>query len=112
MEKKLNNSIDEVVNYIINTKEYKDCIKYKELMDEDNNIKELVSKIKKLQKEYVRTEDKDIKDELDILEKELNNNDIYIKYNQNLEIVNQMISYVKDELNDYFDKLLNNESTL
>ena len=107
MEKKLNNSIDEVVNYIINTKEYKDCIKYKELMDEDNNIKELVSKIKKLQKEYVKSNNDDIKLELDKLEDELNNIDTYVIYNQNLEVVNNMINYVKEDLNDYFYNLLN-----
>ena len=84
MEKELSNSIDELVNYITSTKEYKNCIKYKELMDEDNNIKEL-----------------------DKLEDELNNIDTYVIYNQNLEVVNNMINYVKEDLNDYFYNLFN-----
>ena len=107
MEKELSNSIDELVNYITSTKEYKNCIKYKELMDEDNNIKELVSKIKKLQKEYVKSNNDDIKKELDKLEDELNNIDTYVIYNQNLEVVNNMINYVKEDLNDYFYNLFN-----
>ena len=107
MEKELSNSIDELVNYITSTKEYKNCIKYKELMDEDNNIKELVSKIKKLQKEYVKSNNDDIKIELDRLEEELNNIDTYVIYNQNLEVVNNMINYVKEDLNDYFYNLFN-----
>ena len=108
MEKKLSNSIDDLVDYIINTKEYKNCIKYKEEMEKDKSIIDKVNSIKKLQKQYVRTNDLSIKEELDILEKELNDNDLYTKYNQNLEVVNNMINYVKDELNDYFYKLLNN----
>ena len=55
MEKKLSNSIDELVNYIINTKEYKDCIKYKKEMENDKNILDKVNSIKKLQKEFVRS---------------------------------------------------------
>ena len=107
MEKKLSNRIDDLVDYIINTKEYKNCIKYKEEMEKDDNIKEKVSNIKKLQKKYVNSNDISIKEELDKLEDELNNMDLYIKYNQNLEVVNKMISYTKDELNDYFYNLLN-----
>ena len=107
MEKKLSNSIDCLVDYIINTKEYKNCIKYKEEMEKDNSIKEKVNSIKKLQKQYVNSNDISIKEELDKLEDELNNIDLYVKYNQNLEVVNQMISYTKDELNDYFYNLLN-----
>ena len=94
MEKKLSNSIDELVNYIINTKEYKDCIKYKKEMENDKDILDKVNSIKKLQKEFVRSNNSDIKDKLDLLEEELNNNDLYTKYNQNLEVVNQMICYV------------------
>ena len=107
MEKKLSNSIDDLVDYIINTKEYKNCIKYKEEMEKDDNIKEKVSNIKKLQKQYVKSNDNSIKEELDNLEEELNSIDLYVKYNQNLEVVNNMISYTKDELNDYFYNLLN-----
>lgn len=107
MEKKLSNTIDDLIDYIINTKEYKNCIKYKEEMENDDNIKEKVRIIKKLQKQYVNSNDISIKEELDKLEDELNNMDLYIKYNQNLEVVNQMISYTKDELNDYFYNLLN-----
>ena len=107
MEKKLSNSIDCLVDNNINTKEYKNCIKYKEEMEKDNSIKEKVNSIKKLQKQYVNSNDISIKEELDKLEDELNNIDLYVKYNQNLEVVNQMISYTKDELNDYFYNLLN-----
>lgn len=107
MEKELSNSIDQLVNYIINTKEYNNCTKYKKEMENDRDIIDKIESIKKLQKQYIRSNNASIKDELDALEDELNNNYLYVKYNQNLEAVNNMINYVKEELNDYFYKLLN-----
>lgn len=99
--------LDEVVNVIKDSKEYKTCIDLKKRMESNEDINDLVKKIKILQKKYIRTNDKDIKLELDSLEKELNEIPIYHIYMENLEKVNDMINYVKDELNDYFDKLLN-----
>ena len=95
--------LDEVVKVIKDSKEYKTCIDLKKQMEsnEDNNL--LVKKIKILQKKYIRTNDKDIKLELDNLEKELNEIPIYHIYMENLEKVNDMINYVKEELNSYFD---------
>ena len=99
--------LDEVVNVIKNSKEYKNCIDLKERMNSNEDINSLVKKIKILQKKYIKTNDKDIKLELDTLEKELNEIPIYHIYMENLEKVNDMINYVKDELNNYFDILLN-----
>ena len=107
MEKELSNSVDDLINYIVNTEEYKSCIRYKEELNNDISIKDKVSKIKRLQKEFVKSNDSKIKREIDILDKELNNIDLFCKYNHNLEIINNMINYVKDELNDYFSKLFN-----
>ncbi len=99
--------LDEVVKVIKDSKEYKTCIDLKKQMESNEDINLLVKKIKILQKKYIRTNDKDIKLELDNLEKELNEIPIYHIYMENLEKVNDMINYVKDELNSYFDLLLN-----
>ena len=99
--------LDEVVKVIKDSKEYKTCIDLKKQMESNEDINSLVKKIKVLQKKYIRTNDKDIKLELDNLEKELNEIPIYHIYMENLEKVNDMINYVKDELNNYFDLLLN-----
>ena len=107
MEKELSKKLDDIVDYIVDSKEYKECIKYKEEMDKDESINITIKEIKKLQKQYINSNDKDIKNNLDNKIDELNNNILYNKYNQNLEVVNNMINYVKEELNDYFDKLLN-----
>ena len=50
-----------------------------------------------------------IRNQLEVkkLEKELNEIPLYVRYMEHLERVNQMINYVKDELNDYFYHVLN-----
>ena len=103
----LNRNLDEVVNCIKNSKEYKKCIELKEKMDTNDEINSLVKEIKLKQKKYIRSNDSNILEELKLLEDKLNNIPIYHIYLENLEEVNNMINYVKDELNDYFDKLLN-----
>ena len=103
----LNNRVDELITYIKDSNEYKKCISLKKQMDENDYIKDLVARIKKLQKEYIKNNDFKIKEELDKLTTELNEIPVYYVYNQNLEKVNEMILYVKDSLNNYFDELLN-----
>lgn len=103
----LNNKIDDVVNTIKNSKEYKKCIELKKQMDSNEEITHLVKEIKIKQKKYIRNNDSNILNELKELENRLNEIPIYHIYLENLEIVNNMISYVKDELNDYFYLLLN-----
>lgn len=83
-------------------------MRLKALMEKNSEIKELVEKIKELQKKYIRSGyDEKLKEELDVLEKRLYAIPIYDIYQRHLEEVNQMINYVKDEMNDYFYKVLN-----
>lgn len=104
---KLNSRIGEVVDCIKESKEYKKCLELKEKMKSNDEINSLVKEIKSKQKKYIRTNDSNILSELSELEEKLNCIPVYHVYTENLEKVNYMINYVKDELNDYFDKLLN-----
>lgn len=104
----MNKELDEVINTIINSDDYKSCIQLKEKMSTNKEICELVEKIKILQKKYVRENGEEVLEELKLLEERLNEIPIYVIYMQHLEKVNEMINYVKDELNDYFYKVLNN----
>ena len=108
MESFVNKKLDEVINCIINSDDYKSCVQLKEKMSTNKEICELVEKIKKLQKKYVRENDEEVLAELKLLEEKLNEIPIYVIYMQHLEKVNEMINYVKDELNEYFYKVLNN----
>ena len=104
---KFQNSLEEVVSCIKNSKEYKIVIELKNKMSTNEEINSLVREIKIKQKKYIKSNDSNIKDELDQLEKRLDEIPIYHIYLENLEKVNEMINYVKDELNQYFDILLN-----
>ena len=102
----VNKSLEELILYIQSTKEYQDCISIREKMDLNPEIKSLIEEIKKTQKKYIRSEyDKKIKEELDSLEKKLKDIPIYSVYLEKLEKVNDMISYVEDQLNTYFMNL-------
>ena len=101
-------ALNEVIECITDSSDYKKCISLKNKMSENEEITSLIKKIKDTQKKYVRSGyDSKFKEELDSLEEKLMNIPIYHVYSESLEKVNQMIDYVKDELNDYFSKLLN-----
>ena len=98
--------LDEVILSIQNTKEYQRCISLKEQMNDNPEILSLVEEVKNCQKKYIRSGyDSKIKEELDELENKLNSIPVYAVYLENLMKVNEMIEYVKEHLNDYFDTL-------
>lgn len=101
-------ALDEVIYYITDSKEYKLCLELKDRMSSNSDINDKIVKIKKLQKEYIKSNyDEAKKQELNKINEELLKIPIYKVYLDNLEVVNQMIDYVKDSLNDYFYKLFN-----
>ena len=103
----MNEALNEVINTIINSDDYKKCIELKNTMVSNEELVSLIEKIKKLQKKYVNTNDQELFVELEKLEEELNNIPIYVIYMQYLEKVNEKIEFVKDELNNYFYEVLN-----
>ena len=107
MEKKLSKAVNDVVSAITDSEEFKECIRLKEKMEENSDIKELVDTIKKLQKKYIRTQDDEVKKELDEKQERLNSIPLYDSYQKKLAEVNQKIEIIKDELNDYFYKVVN-----
>ena len=107
MVRQLNKELTDVIDTIINSRDYKACLEIKKKMGENEEVVNLVEKIKKLQKRYVNTNDLKLLQELEKLENRLNDIPIYVVYMQHLEKVNQMINFVKDELNNYFYEVLN-----
>ncbi len=101
-------AIDDVINCITSSKEYKNCIFLQNKMKNNQEIMDLILQVKKLQKKYIRSEyDSKIKKELDECTKSLMNIPLYYEYQLSLERVNEMIGYVKESLNDYFYNILN-----
>ena len=108
MVKQLNRALNDVVDYIKDSNEYKTCLDLKKRMSDNEEVNALVRQVKLLQQKYIKSNyNKEIKKELDEINKRLNDIPIYVIYKQNLEKVNNMINTVKDELNNYFDDLLN-----
>ena len=103
LSKSSKDSLNFIINFITESDEYKNCIRLKKKMSSNREICDLTNKVKLLQKKYVRSGyDDAIKKELDSTLEILENIPIYVIYNQNLEIVNSMISTVNDEVNAYF----------
>ena len=110
MEKLLNNKLEDVIDCIKESSEYKKCLELQNKMNDNDEIKELINNIKVLQKKYIKSNySESVKNELDDVTCKLNNIPIYVSYLDNLEKVNYKIEYVKDYLNDYFVNLLNNK---
>lgn len=104
----VNKEIDNLVDYIKNTDDYKKCIKLKDQMKDNSELMSLIDEVKNLQKKYIKSNyDLLIKEELDKKNKELLEIPIYVLYNKHLNNVNYMIDYINNSLNNYFYELLN-----
>lgn len=106
----LDSSINELINVITNSKEYKIVVELKEKMNTNDELMKLIRDVKILQKKYIKSNyDVAIKQELEDKKSKLNEIPIYFIYTENLRIVNEMISVITDELNTYFSNKLNPE---
>lgn len=105
MVKQLNKAIDDVISVIVNNKDYQQCLQLKDKMKKNQELMKLIEDLKKAQKEYVKSGIG--KEKIDSLEEELYQFPIYVVYMEHLEKVNDMLSYVEEDLNDYFYQLMN-----
>ena len=101
--------LNKIIDYITNSSEYKKCISLKNKMSNNTKLMDKINKVKVLQKKYIKSNDLSIKKELDLLIEDLNNEPLYYNYMNNLEVVNEMISFVNDELNNYFYRVINED---
>ena len=103
--------VEELRNLIINTDEYKDYKKYNDLLEKNREVKELINKYTSLQKELVSLESKneDISDkekELDLIYSELNSIDDYNKSIESSKKLNNLITKIQKNFQEYFDSLV------
>lgn len=106
MVKLLNKAVEEVISVIQKSDDYQKCLELKEKMSQNKELMQLIENIKEAQKRYIKNGSQD-KKEIQVLEEKLSNYPIYVLYQQHLEKVNSMISYVQDDLNEFFTQLLN-----
>ena len=95
---------------ILNTKEYKDYKKYEELLDNNSSVKSLIKEITNTQKELVKTNDIDLEYKLEDLNSKLYSYKEYSKYIEASKKLNELISNIQKEFEDYFNSLIKKES--
>ena len=76
--------LNKIIEYITNTDSYKNTIKLKEQMDNNTELTKLMEDIKKLQKEYIKSNDENIKKKLNDKVSKLEEYPIYKSYNKYL----------------------------
>lgn len=111
MVSQLDKALEEVVNCIVESDDYKRLIEIKKKMSTNLELMKLIDEIKLLQKKYIKTCDDNILDEIKVIDAKLNSIPIYVIYMQYLEKINDKIGYVNDEINDYFSKIINNQNS-
>ena len=110
MEKKLSNldsSIKELKDEIINSKEYKEYISSKEILDNNKEIKNIVKRITNTQKKLVGGKgDSSLEDDLDKLYEDLYSYSEYNDYIEKSNRLNILITDTQKELEKYFNSLV------
>ena len=105
------NEVEELKELIINSKEFKAYKKYEELLDTNSRVKELVNKYTSMQKEIVLLESKnndtsDKEKELDLLYSGLTSIDEYNKYLDSSKKLNELITNIQKNFQEFFDSLV------
>ncbi len=98
--------VDEIINKIEASDLYQKYVDLKKKMDNNEEIKALINEVKVLQKDVVHHIDK--KEELNNKINELNNYPLYREYNNTIYEINNIYGIIEKDLNNYFDKKLNN----
>lgn len=104
--------VDEIVNYIKNSKDY---LKYQQLVQQIKNNKEImniINEVKKLQreavnKEYHKEDTKDINDKIKVNIEKLSTYPIYQEMTYLQEDLNSLFMSIKSMLDDYINRQVN-----
>ena len=111
MEKNMNNYLSDIEDLkldIINSNEYKEYKKYDELLNNDSEIKSLIKEITSLQKKSERLDNKDINIDIKLedLYDKLHSYDDYNKYIKASEKLNELITNIQTNFEEYFNGLI------
>lgn len=104
--------VDEIINYIKETSEYKDYLFLKDKVSKNNKINSLIEEVRTIEKELVKLEvnNKDITDlekEYNSKLEELNKIPLYKNYVDTVEKLDNIYQDIKNRLDNYFYEKLN-----
>ena len=96
---------------ILSSNEYKDFKKYEEILDNNKEVNDIINKIKKVQQTIIKKEDKKedtLKEqiELNTLYQKLDTYDDYKNYIESSKKLNEIITYIQKEFENYFNKFI------
>ena len=98
------NKLDEIINEIESSDEYKKYLLLKEEIGKNKELVILINKVRQLNKDYLHNLVK--KEDLDAVTNELNNHPLYREYLNNISVINNKLSIVENTINNYFKKKL------
>ncbi len=115
MEKKLvdiEEDIKELTEYIKDSDTYKRYLLLRDKIYNDETIMNMINDVKKNQKsiinlKYNKKDYSKEEKEIERLLKELNNYPVYIEYNYLVEDLNTTMSYIKENIEDSVNKIVN-----
>lgn len=99
--------VDEIINYIENTNNYKKYLLIKEKMSNDLEINNLLDEIRHLQKLLANNYNLEIKEKINKKNKELENIPLYREYLNTLNEINNIFNIIENDLNKYFMNKVN-----
>ena len=112
MNSEILDSIDDIIDTIKSSEDYKDYLYLKEKLSHHEKANELIKEIKKLQKELVKK--KVNKEDINDLDSEINNKlselnkiPLYNDFINKQEELNTLYQVIKTRLDDYFYNKLN-----
>ena len=112
MNKEILDSIDDIIDTIKSSEDYKDYIYLKDKLAKHDKANNLINEIKKLQKELVkkRVNKEDVTEldnKINSLVQELNKIPLYNDFINKQESLNELYQVIKARLDDYFYEKLN-----
>ena len=105
------NDIENLKFKILSSDEYNDYKKYEEILDNNKEINDIINKIKKVQQTIIKKEDKNEnvdkqQIELNTLYQKLDTYDDYKNYIESSKKLNEIITYIQKEFENYFNKFI------
>lgn len=106
----LRESLKEIIEEVKLSKDYQDYLKIEDKLMGNKEITDLISDIKRLQKELVKKEyyQKDltsVKEEHESKLQKLNSYPLYVGYLESQRKINEKLQYVRGEIQSFFDEI-------
>ena len=105
MNNKIIDKVNEIINLIESSPDYKKYISLKNQMSQNPELMELINKVRVLQKDVIHHMKS--QEELKKLTDELDNHPLYREYNNTLWELNNTYAIVENSINKYFQDKLN-----